>query len=364
MIHIFIGTKAQFIKMAPIMQELDRRAVCFNFIDTGQHAGITKDLPGQFGLRDPDVFLRKDRKNISRITEAVTWTAANLWTAGLRTDEIWKKIFREEKGICLVHGDTLTTLFSLLYAKRCALKVAHVEAGLRSYHILDPFPEEIIRRITMRYSDILFAPSAWAHRNLQKMNFGEKSVDAGGNTILDTLRYAQQKKGTVSRPPGPYVVVTIHRFETIYSRTRMTFVVELLERMTRDRRVLFMLHEPTKNRLQRFGLYNKIERLTSVEILPLQPYISFIQLISGADFIVTDGGSIQEESHFLSIPCLIMRTKTERMEGLGANALLAEFDWGNIDRFLETLPRLKHEKNPLDDVQPSRTIVDHLMPFA
>jgi UDP-N-acetylglucosamine 2-epimerase (non-hydrolysing) len=364
MIHIFIGTKAQFIKMAPIMQELDRRAVRFNFIDTGQHAGITKDLPGQFGLRVPDVSLRKDRTNISRLTEAVRWTAANLWTAGMRTDEIWKKIFGGEKGICLIHGDTLTTLFSLLYAKRCTLKVAHVEAGLRSYHILDPFPEEIIRRITMRYSDLLFAPSGWAHRNLQEMNFGEKSVDAGGNTILDTLRYAQQKMETVSRPQGPYVVVTIHRFETIFSRTRMVFVVELLERMSRDRRVLFILHEPTKNQLKRFGLYSKIERLASVEILPLQPYIPFIQILSGADFIVTDGGSIQEESHFLRIPCLIMRRKTERMEGLGSNAVLAEFNRGKIDRFIETLPRLKHEKNHLDDAQPSRTIVDHLMPFA
>jgi UDP-N-acetylglucosamine 2-epimerase len=364
MIHILIGTKAQFIKMAPIMQELDRRAVRFNFIDTGQHAGITQDLPGQFGLRAPDISLRKDRTNISRITEAVTWTLENLWTVALRADEIWKKIFREKKGICLIHGDTLTTLFSLFYAKRCALKVAHVEAGLRSYHILDPFPEEIIRRITMRYSDLLFAPSEWAHRNLQEMRFGEKSVDAGGNTILDTLRYAQQKKEPVNRLPGPYAVVTIHRFETILSRTRMAFVVELLERMARDRRVLFILHEPTKNQLQRFGLYSKIERLTSVEILPLKPYIPFIQLLSGADFIVTDGGSIQEESHFLGIPCLIMRKKTERMEGLGANAVLAEFDRGKIDRFLETLPRFKREKNHLDDVQPSRTIVDHLMPFA
>ncbi|MCX5833744.1 MAG: UDP-N-acetylglucosamine 2-epimerase [Deltaproteobacteria bacterium] len=364
MIHIFIGTKAQFIKMAPIMQELDRRGICFNFIDTGQHAGITKDLPGQFGLRTPDVFLRKERTNISRLTEAVMWTITNLWTAGLRTDEIWKKIFREEKGICLIHGDTLTTFFSLLYAKRCALKVAHVEAGLRSYHILDPFPEEIIRRITMQYSDLLFAPSEWAYRNLQEMNFGEKSIDAGGNTILDTLRYVQQKKEDADSSRGPYVVATIHRFETIFSRSRMAFVIELLERIARDRRVLFVLHEPTKNQLQRFGLQNKIERLTSVELLPLQPYISFIQLLSGADFIVTDGGSIQEESYFLNIPCLIMRMKTERMEGIGANAVLAEFDRGKIDRFFETFPRLKRDKNNLDYVHPSRTIVDHLMPFA
>jgi UDP-N-acetylglucosamine 2-epimerase (non-hydrolysing) len=364
MIHIFIGTKAQFIKMAPIMQELDRRAIRFNFIDTGQHAGITENLLGQFGLRAPDVCLRKERTNISRLTEAMTWTAINLWTAGLHADENWKKIFREEQGICLIHGDTLTTLFSLLYAKRCALKVAHVEAGLRSYHILNPFPEEIIRRITMRYSDLLFAPSEWAYRNLQEMHLGEKSIDARGNTILDTLRYAQQKKEDAGSLPEPYVVATIHRFETIFSRTRMAFVVELLERIARNRRVLFVLHEPTKNQLQRFGLQNKIERLTSVEILPLQPYIPFIQLLSGADFIVTDGGSIQEESHFLNIPCLIMRTKTERMEGLGTNALLAEFDWEKIGRFLETFPRLKHEKNNLDHVHPSRTIVDHLMPFA
>ena len=174
MIHIFVGTKAQFIKMAPIMQELDRRGIVYNFIDAGQHAGLTGDLIDQFDLRQPNVFLREEGGNIDTLLQAFAWTVSNLWRIVLRRNQVCRRVFGGGDGICLIHGDTLTTLLSLLYAKRCGLKVAHVEAGLRSYHLLDPFPEEMIRLIAMRHSDILFAPSDWALENLHKMGYGQK----------------------------------------------------------------------------------------------------------------------------------------------------------------------------------------------
>ncbi len=364
MIHIMIGTKAQFIKMAPIMQELDRRAIRYNFIDTGQHAGITGNLLEPFGLRGPDIRLRAEKASITRLSEALRWTAEGIARLTLGTGDIRQKVFQDEGGICLIHGDTLTTLLSLLFAKRCSLKIAHVEAGLRSFNFVDPFPEEIIRLITMRHSDFLFAPSDWAFDNLKKMGYEKKAVHAGGNTIIDTLRYARTKTGTGRPLPDPYAVVTIHRVENIFSKVRMERVALLIERMARDRKVFFVLHEPTQKKLSGLGLYEKLESMPSVELMPLQPYLTFINLLAGADFIVTDGGSIQEESYYLDIPCLVMRTRTERLEGMGENACLAGFDGDRIAHFLNSFSAFRRRTSTFEDRHPSVTIVDHLIPYA
>ena len=345
------------------MQELDRRDVRYNFIDAGQHAATTKDLIVQFKLRQPDVCLRQIRTNITTIPQAIRWALQTLGQLAFRKNEVWKQVFRGEPGICLIHGDTLTTLISLLYAKRCGLKVAHVEAGLRSHHLLDPFPEEIIRLIAMRYSDLLFAPSDWAMDNLQNMGYADKAVAVGGNTGVDAVNYARRHVNSSSRPSEKYVVVTIHRVETIYSRSRMQVVASLLSRIAKERKIVFILHEPTRRQLMRFSLYDTLSRNPSIKIRPLQPYLTFIELLSGADFIVTDGGSIQEESYFLNVPCLIIRSKTERIEGLGENALLGSFNQRSIDQFFETLPSLK--SSPVEEnVCPSSVIVDHVVSWT
>lgn len=365
MIHIFVGTKAQFIKMAPIMLELDRRRIEYNFIDAGQHAELTGEIVHQFGLRGPDVFLRAGRANINTMLQAISWTAESLSQVAFRRRSIFQSLFRGQPGICLIHGDTLTTLLSVFYAKGCGMKVAHVEAGLRSYDFLNPFPEEIIRLIAMRYSDLLFAPSDWAAENLHRMSYSTKIVCTGGNTIAESIRHALQKMTAESHSGRRYVVASIHRLENIYFQSRLTVIVTLLERIAADRQVLFVLHEPTNQQLRRFGLTTRLLRNKAIELLPLQPYPAFIQLMAGADFIVTDGGSVQEESYFLNLPCLIMRRKTERCEGLGINACLAEFNQTRIDGFLRTFASYRRANADADnEAHPSRVIVDHLMPWA
>jgi UDP-N-acetylglucosamine 2-epimerase len=360
MIHIFVGTKAQFIKMAPIMRELDRREFPYNFIDAGQHAGITGDLIRQFNLRQPDVFLRDEQNNIDKIPEALTWFIGRMWRAWIKTNQISEQVFQGKQGICLVHGDTLSTLISVIYSRRCGLKVAHVEAGLRSYHLLDPFPEEIIRLIAMKYSDVLFTPSNWAYENLIKMGYAEKAVQTSGNTIRDAVEYGKGKGMDEELPESPYVVVTIHRVETIYTRSRMEKIVAVLKRIAETHRVLFVLHGPTRKQLRKFGFYEGIKKNPSIALSPLMPYLNFIRLLSGADFVITDGGSVQEESYFLNIPCLIMRNKTERLIGLGENACLAAFDEKKIQDFLNHYADSKsvssaHLKSP------SSEIVDYLI---
>jgi UDP-N-acetylglucosamine 2-epimerase (non-hydrolysing) len=364
MIHIFIGTKAQFIKMAPVMMELTRRGMPYHLIETGQHAALTRDLIEEFGLRGADTHLRSEATNIATLSQAALWTSETLLRLLSSRETLAGKIFRgENKGVCLIHGDTLTTLFSLLYAKRCGIPVAHVEAGLRSYHLFDPFPEELIRLAAMRYSDILFAPSNWAMDNLRSMGFRAKSIHTGGNTVIDTVRYARSRQSGASRPGEPYIVVTIHRLETLYSSTRMHTMITIVEQIARQRRVLFVLHEPTRKQLERLNLLDRLQRCSEIDMMPLQPYLKFLDLLAGADFVVTDGGSIQEECYSLDIPCLIMRAKTERMEGLGENAILAGFSKERFEEFLKALPGLKRRGADHDEGSPSSLIVDHLQRY-
>lgn len=363
MIHVFIGTKAQCIKMAPILQELQKRGELFNLIDAGQHAGLTGELLRQFGLGDPDVVLRQERSNIETVPQALAWSIRHFLRILFTPRRNLKRIFRNQKGICLIHGDTLTTLLSLLYAKRCGIPVAHVEAGLRSFSLVDPFPEEVIRRIAMYASDLLFAPSDAAFQNLLHMGYGEKAVPVGANTVLDSVRYAAHRMRKEKRPSQPYAVMTIHRMETLFSYSRLKTITETLRSASREREIMFVLHEPTRNQLRRFGLLQELLQIERVTLLPLLSYLEFIGLVAGADYVITDGGSIQEECYYLNKPCMVLRARTERGDGIGENAFLAEFEKDQIEKFLRIFSMLRR-KNPEDSFYPSALIVDRILGHA
>jgi UDP-N-acetylglucosamine 2-epimerase (non-hydrolysing) len=361
MIHIFVGTKAQFIKMMPIMQVLADRGIAYNFIDAGQHGGLTGSLVKQFNLKMPDVYLRKNSDTIRTIGSAIQWTLTSVGRLLLSPEKVYKRIFKGQGGICLIHGDTLTTLISLLYAKRCGLKVAHVEAGLRSFNYFDPFPEEIIRLLAMRYSDLLFAPADKAWNNLCQMGYAHKAIHIRANTGQDAVAFALQKK-EYQQPHSDtiekYVVATIHRLETLFSKKRMSFIVAQILKLSRSINVIFVLHAPTIQQLRKYGLVDRIKD-ERIELRSLQAYVSFIHLLANSEFVITDGGSIQEECFFLNKPCLIMRSKTERDEGIGENALLSNFDAQRINAFITHYQDYQRHVDPTT-LHPSASIVENL----
>ncbi|HEC21576.1 MAG TPA: hypothetical protein ENI95_01525 [Chloroflexi bacterium] len=339
MIHVFVGTKAQLIKMAPLMHELERRNVPYRFINAGQHAATIATLLAQFDLRPPDVTLFSSAGNISSLREGFAWLFRLLWQALIHPAQTRQMVFGGYGGLCFIHGDTATTLISLIMARRAGLSVAHVESGLRSFNIFSPFPEELIRLIAMRFSDLLFAPNEWAYQNLQKMKIRGKAVLAGGNTIIDALAYAQKKASqeglSFALPGHRYAVMSIHRFETIRVRRRLNRVVQLACSVAERLPLKFILHKPTAHYLQKFGLLRALRDTPRIELLDLQPYLLFVQMLKSAEFVITDGGSIQEETAVLGTPCLILRTRTERRDGLGRNALLAGTNEEVIESFLE-----------------------------
>ena len=331
MIHFFVGTKAQFIKMAPVMIEMRNRGIAFRYIDSGQHAELTRSLREVFGLGEPDVNLYGKKQDVVSLRSAVGWVFKLGWAWLMRRKWLREHVFAGG-GICLIHGDTLSTLFGMKMAKAAGLKIGHVEAGLRSFCIWHPFPEELIRIHCMKRCDILFAPSEGARSNLEAMKVRGSVVQVDGNTVVDALRLMEGTDATIEIPERPFALAACHRLETITRQKRLQQVVSLLNRIAERMQVLFVVHAPTLKYLKKFRLREQIN--PNIRILPMQNYLNFVALLKSAQLVLADGGSIQEECAYLKKPCLVLRKRTERPDGLGENAMIWGFEDGAVDEFL------------------------------
>jgi UDP-N-acetylglucosamine 2-epimerase len=356
MVHIIVGTKAQFIKMVPIMKELESRGVTFNFINLGQHAGTVSRLLRQFKVQDSKSRTQDSgAKDVSSIIAMVKWLAVHLITIAFRPKYLLEQIFKAQDGIAFIHGDTLSTLVGLFMAKRAGLRVGHVESGLRSRNYLHPFPEELIRVFCMKYSDYLFAPSEEAVDNLNKMKIKGRIFNTHGNTGMDAITSVQSSESRVNTSGKalscPFVLVSIHRFENLYSRKRSRFILDTVDEVSEKFHVIFVMHGPTVRRLRKAGAGGQGGESANITYLPLQDHSGFLELIKNAEFVITDGGSVQEECYYIGKPCLIMRKRTEREAGLERNAILGSFDKTATDAFIRDYgnykkPALVPQKSP------------------
>lgn len=339
------------------MIEMRNRQIPFRYVDSGQHAELTRSLRRVFNLPEPDFCLRRGAGDIVSIRGAAFWYTKYMWKSLIHRKSMQKELF-PSGGICLIHGDTLSTLLGMQLARRAGLKVGHVEAGLRSFRIWDPFPEELIRIYCMQHAHVLFAPSDEAVENLSNMQIVGRVVKAHGNTVADSLRLMDNVSTTAPIPNGPFALATCHRLETITKKDRLRQVVSLLNRVAKQMPVVFVTHKPTRKYLQKFGLDGILH--AEITCLEMQDYCDFVALIKAAQIVLTDGGSIQEECAYLNKPCLILRKTTERPDGLGKNARLWGFDNSAAETFLAETKSLK----PADTSQlphPSAKIVDTLI---
>lgn len=236
----------------------------------------------------------------------------------------------------LVHGDTLSTLVAAIAARRAGRCVGHVESGLRSESIWQPFPEEILRRIVFRLSDVLYCPSSWAATNVAVLK--KNIVITHGNTMIDTVRFALEKIDSRQRARvSDYALVTSHRFENIFNRKRLKKLVELVELLASRQAVRFVLHTPTEHQLRKERLLARLSENPKIEMVPRMPHFEFLTELAGASCVLSDGGSIQEETSYLGVPCFLLRDYTERNEGLGSNAMLGGLSTLRLAEFLENL---------------------------
>ena len=296
---IIIGTKAEYIKMFPIMLEFKKRRIEYLFIHTGQHN--LDDLIKTFKTKAPDVVINARDGFKGDTGGAFGW--------GLKTLPKIISFLKEKKDIefVIVHGDTMSTAIGAVAGRLCGKQVCHVEAGLRSENIREPFPEELMRIIVDNISQIKFAPSEKSARRLQGQVFNV------GNTSLDSLKEALSLKLIPKiHLPKKFVVATIHRHENIKSKKRMESIINILNYSQYP--VFWFIHENTKQKLIEYNLMKDIEKSKNIFLEYPREYSLFVQILKNALFVYTDGGGMSEECAELSIPCIILRLNTEREE--------------------------------------------------
>jgi len=252
-IAIIIGTRAELIKSFPVMLELEKQKIPYYFIHTGQHS--LGDLCEKFGVKKPDVVLTKEPKKSSKFNS--NEKKAILWNLGLLfniRNEL--KSLKKLKHV-MYHGDTMTTATASMASSRLfnpfkKYKNVHLEAGLRSFNIFEPFPEEISRRVAGSFSKILFAPSLLSKYHLRKKK--NKQIHVVGNTIIDAALHSLEiakKKKVKPLTKGKFALITVHRHENLKSKERLTKIVDILCAIPIP--AYFAMHDNTEAKLKEQG---------------------------------------------------------------------------------------------------------------
>lgn len=362
MFLILIGTKAQLIKMAPAMLAMTKANVAYRFVLTGQHQETMSDLIEQFGLPQPQYLVPLNESDTK--VKLMLWVFRALWRA------IFSKTLWSDIQYCLVHGDTMSTLMGAIAARIRGKKVMHVEAGLRSYHLRHPFPEELIRICVTKLSHYYYCADQWAVDNVHAMvkRAPENVILINHNTLRDALDFAVEfnQKHSGKGTAEAYCVVSVHRFENLSDSSRFERIMLWVERFSEQREVKVVLHSATRKALLNSGWYERLKKNPRISLLSRMSYCEFIGLLNDADFLASDGGSNQEECSYMGLPCLLFRDATERQEGLGENVVLSKLDDGEIANFLENISKKAPEESKQTlsrlsvDESASNKIVEHL----
>lgn len=360
-IIFFLGTEAELIKVFPIIIECKKREIPFKIIASGQNDIVGSAIWDNFDCGEVDYIVRPVR-HITTGVQLMTWWAKALITAKHKI----KKTFPEidyKKSIMVVHGDTVSTVMGAITGKRLGMTIAHVEAGLRSHHLFDPLPEEIDRLLTSRFSHIHFAPGEVPFSNLKKSK-GEV-INTVHNTLSDSLRYSMEvpldsEKIHEIIDNGKYFVFVMHRQENLMKED---FVREVVNRVaagaSADCKCVILLHAITRNTFVKLGILELLRCNPNIVLLPRTAYCDFMKLLNHAEFAITDGGSNQEELYYMGHPCLIIRNRSERDEGLEKNASLFNGNMELITDFIRTYKEKVCDKIVIDEY-PSKIIADCL----
>jgi UDP-N-acetylglucosamine 2-epimerase (non-hydrolysing) len=351
-----VGTRPNFMKVAPIVAALRRREQEFEhvLVHTGQHydAGMSEIFLEELGVGEPD-----HRLGVGSGTHA-------LQTAKVM-EVLEPVLLAEHPDIVLVPGDVNSTLAASLVAVKLGVPVAHVEAGLRSFD--RTMPEEINRVVTDAVSEMLFIHSPEARAHLLAEGREDRLIHYVGNTMIDTLVAMRERIDAFdaparhSLPVGEYLVVTLHR-PALVDGPLLRIAVDALRAVAAEMPVVFPVHPRTRARLQAEDpMLAKTPGLTILEPIG---YLEFIALIAGAAGVLTDSGGIQEETTYLGVPCLTLRDNTERpiTESMGTNLLLglAPERIREAPAILARIGKRPHRVPPLWDGHAAGRIVDIL----
>jgi UDP-N-acetylglucosamine 2-epimerase (non-hydrolysing) len=349
------GTTGELIKLAPVLARLRDSGHPFLQATTGQQVRQLPPLLDQLGLPQPDVWLGRgaDGRDLERNRDIPVWLAGVAARFARERGSLRRRLDTGPgRPLVVVHGDTMTTVLGTLMGKALRVPVAHIEAGVRTWDVLHPFPEELNRRAVSRLADVHYAPGAAAAANLRR----GRIVDTGANTIRDSLDLVPELEPGIA-PDGPFGIVSLHRYELLRDERLLRGTIELLARHAERTPLLFVDHPVTIAALRRFGL----EQLFGEELRRIArlDFFSFVALLRRADLVVTDSGGTQIEASMLDKPCLVHRKLVEQDEGVGQNVVVSGLRLEALDAFLAD-PSPHRRREPPAPLAPSDAIVADL----
>lgn len=348
-ILFIFGTRPEVIKLAPIILEL-KKYPQYNVIicNTEQQKELSNQTLEYFGLK-ADINLNCMRPNQS-LLEVQTRILSGL-----------NEVFSDNKiDAVVVQGDTMTVLCGALAGFYNRIPVFHVEAGLRSYDIYEPFPEEVMRQMTSRVAELNFAPTEKNRQALLKENINDNKIHVVGNTVIDALFCLSEETLSDSKKyfenqniviDDKLVLITAHRRENHGERIdKIIDAIEHLVKKYTDHTFIIPVH-PNPNVKDK--IYSRLDNFSNVKLLAPLDYPYLVYLMKNAKLILTDSGGIQEEAPSFGCPTLVMRYETERQEGIDAGvSVLVGADYDKIVSYSQDILSKSKENTRLKTQNP------------
>ena len=354
---LIAGTRPNFIKLAPLYHKLKNYPKYnIKICHTGQHydKNMSDVILNALKIPQPDFSLNVTGTNVAD-------------TIGKTIIEINNVIVKNPFDLLIVFGDVNATVAGAITGVQNKIKVAHVEAGLRSFD--RNMPEEINRIITDHVSDLLFVSEESGMDNLKKEGFDMAKVHFVGNIMIESLLNTKHKweKINFSKEINQFlelkpVVATFHRPENVDNKINLEKVLLILKEISINKKIIFPIHPRTKAKIKEFQLEDFFSNKNILFIEP-QGYFEFINLISKSQLVITDSGGVQEETSFLNIPCVTFRKNTERpiTIKIGTNLLLCIDDndfKSKINMHIEEMNEREQVQIPLWDNKVSERIIN------
>ena len=326
-IQLIFGTRPEAIKLAPLALAIRERGLPLSVVVTGQHRGMLDQVLVAFGITpDHDLDVMVPDQSLEALT------------ARLLTD-ISAVISAAKPSVVIVQGDTTTAMTGALAAFYAKVPIGHVEAGLRSGNMQEPWPEEANRKIISAIADYHFAPTSRAAQALLDENVNADSVFVTGNTVIDALKWMNARiDGGLARSAEAdevigwagrrrLVLVTCHRRENFGEP--LHHIIDALLALSRRGDVAIALPVHLNPNVSR-AVNERLGNVSSIRLLPPLDYLTMIQLMSACHIVLTDSGGLQKEAYFARRPCITLRDETEWPETIahGWNRLWTGPEWG------------------------------------
>jgi UDP-N-acetylglucosamine 2-epimerase (non-hydrolysing) len=357
-ILLVAGTRPEIIKTAPVVLEAQKRSgVKMVYCLTGQHKTMALEALSIFGVTpDDDLQIMRPNQTLNMIAESVFAKLPSV-------------IEQVQPDVVMVQGDTTTAAMTALCAFNLKLPVAHIEAGLRTFNMEAPYPEECNRRLVGVVAKYNLCPTAMALENLRREGVPEKTLYVTGNTVVDALRLIQETHNLdhleriLPDIKKPFVLITAHRRESFGGGFQN--ICTAIRECALQYPACQFIYPVHLNPHVKGPVHEMLGNVANVKLIPPIPYLEMLTLMKQCEFVLSDSGGIQEEAPSFGKHCIVMREVTERMESV--NLGMSELVGTDVAKILSAIERtiqgnISHDlgANPYGDGHASEKILDIL----